>query len=57
MGRIFEPAPEIKRPDNTLTMSRVQARHIQETYVKHKQGLAVNDGKFMTFIDDREAEK
>lgn len=57
MGRIFEPVPERKRSDNTLTMSRIQARHIQETYAEYKEGLAVNDGKFMKFIDDREEEK
>ena len=56
MGRIFEPAQKSERPDNTLVMNKVQARHIQETYAEYKEGIAVNDGKFMKFIDDRDGE-
>lgn len=55
MARIFEP-DSIKKHDDRLVMGTIQAKHIQEVYAECKIGIAINDGKFIDFVDDREVQ-
>lgn len=54
MARIFEPASEVKKANDLTAMQFLNAKKANDYYKKNKQGLAINDGKFLTFIDDRE---
>jgi hypothetical protein len=54
MARIFEPAPEVKKANDLTAMQFLNAKKANDYYKKNKQGFAVNDGKYLTDVDDRE---
>jgi len=54
MARIFEPVSERKPADNEISLSFLNAHIANDYYKVHKEGVAVNDGKFIKYVDDRE---
>ena len=54
MARIFEPAQQKKIYDDKIVLGILEANLLNNYYKLHKQGFAVNDGKFIKFVDDRE---
>ena len=54
MARIFEPATEIRRTDDSLIMKFIHIHKATRDYKNYKVGIAVNDGKYLTDVDDRE---
>ena len=53
MARIFEPAKQ-KRADDRLALKFLNAHKANDYYKKNKIGFEVNDGKYLTYVDDRE---
>ena len=54
MARIYEPAKERPRKPDLLVMNYLKIHHLNDDYKRNKQGITVNDGKFIKFIDDEE---
>ena len=52
MGRIFEPIKERPRRSDSAAMGLLQVHKVTEYYKQTKEGYAINDGKFITFIQD-----
>lgn len=52
MSHIFEPAPEVKKANDLTAMQFLNAKKANDYYKKNKQGFAVNDGKYLSYIDD-----
>ena len=50
--RIFEPAQEIPRQPDLLAMNAIKVAHLDDWYKRFKRGVAVNDGKYLTWFDD-----
>lgn len=53
MARIYEPASERKSND-LLTMKIIKVAHLDDWYKRFKRGVAVNDGKYLTWFDEEE---
>ena len=49
--RIFEPAQERKSND-LLAMNAIKVINLDDWYKRFKRGVAVNDGKYLTWFDD-----
>ena len=54
MARIFEPDQERTRRPDLIAMNCLRVHHLNDDYIRNKQGCEVNDGKFIKFIDDEE---
>ena len=52
MARIFEMAPQ--RENLFLAMKFLNVHLVAKHYNNSKEGLTVNDGKFINVIDDKE---
>lgn len=52
MARIFDIEPT--KYDDSLIMAFIQVRHLTADYKECQAGYAVNDGKYLTYIDDNE---
>ena len=52
MARIFEPAQQTERPNYLLAMSLLNVHIVAGHYIRTKEGLTVNDGKFLKVIND-----
>ena len=55
MARLYEPAQERKSND-LLAMNAIKVAHLDDWYKRFKRGVAVNDGKYLTWFDE-EGEK
>ena len=54
MARIFEPETVDKQTHDLLAMSFLRAHSITEHYKATGEGLEVNDGMSIKFIEDKE---
>lgn len=55
MAHVFEVAEnESSKANNIQAMKLIQVKIVADYYKANKEGLEVNDGMFLNYIDDRE---
>ena len=56
MAQIFEQIQEAKRAHDLLAMKFLRVHSFTEHYMRTGEGFEVNDGKFITFVEDHGGE-
>lgn len=54
MARLFEMAPQREKPNYLLAMRLLNIHQVNEHYIRTKEGLIVNDGKYLKVFFDKE---